>query len=124
MIFVFGSNLGGIHGAGAALVAWKQGYPMGLGSGFDAGSGCYGIPTKDERIQSMHIDRIALYVDQFIEYAELGHEQFKVTRIGCGLAGFDDEDIAPLFSSAPPNCYFDLKWAPYLHAGMRFWGTF
>ncbi len=50
--------------------------------------------------------------------------QFKVTRIGCGLAGLSDEDIAPMFLLAPNNCYFDTVWLPYLSDRAKFWGTF
>ena len=91
-IFVFGSNLGGNHGGGAALVAWKKfGAIYGQGVGLQGQS--YGIPT-------MHggVETIAPYVDEFIEFAEAHPEYFfYVTRVGCGIAGFTDREIAPLF---------------------------
>ncbi|HBB00115.1 MAG TPA: hypothetical protein DCZ19_03450 [Porphyromonadaceae bacterium] len=91
-IFVFGSNLGGNHGGGAALVAWKKfGAIYGQGVGLQGQS--YGIPT-------MHggVEAIAPYVDEFIEFAEAHPEYFfYVTRVGCGIAGFTDREIAPLF---------------------------
>lgn len=94
-IFVFGSNLGGNHGGGAALVAWKKfGAIYGQGVGLQGQS--YGIPT-------MHggVEAIAPYVDEFIEFAEAHPEYFfYVTRIGCGIAGFTDREIAPLFKKA------------------------
>lgn len=94
-IFVFGSNLGGNHGGGAALVAWKKfGAIYGQGVGLQGQS--YGIPT-------MHggVETIAPYVDEFIEFAEAHPEYFfYVTRIGCGIAGFTDREIAPLFKNA------------------------
>ena len=94
-IFVFGSNLGGNHGGGAALVAWKKfGAIYGQGVGLQGQS--YGIPT-------MHggVEAIAPYVDEFIAFAEAHPEYFfYVTRIGCGIAGFTDREIAPLFKKA------------------------
>ncbi len=94
-IFVFGSNLAGAHGGGAARVAYERfGAIWGLGVG-QAGQS-YAIPT-------MHggVDAIRPYVDQFIEFAKTRKDlKFFVTRIGCGIAGFQDKDIAPLFKSA------------------------
>ena len=91
-IFVFGSNLEGMHGGGAARLAYdKFGAIWGQGVGLQGQS--YGIPT-------MHggIDAIKPYVDEFIEFAKSHPElTFLVTRIGCGIAGFRDEEIAPLF---------------------------
>lgn len=93
-IFVFGSNLDGMHGGGAALIAYKKfGAIWGQGVGLQGQS--YGIPT-------MHggIDVIKPYVDKFIEFAKSHPElKFLVTRIGCGIAGFTDEEIAPLFKN-------------------------
>lgn len=94
-IFVFGSNLAGVHGGGAARVAYKKfGAVWGQGVGLQGQS--YGIPT-------MHggVDRIQPYVDEFIIFAEDHPElNFLVTRIGCGIAGFKDSEIAPLFERA------------------------
>ena len=91
-IFVFGSNLEGMHGGGAARLAYnKFGAIWGQGVGLQGQS--YGIPT-------MHggIEDIKPYVDEFIEFAKSHPELiFLVTRIGCGIAGFRDEEIAPLF---------------------------
>lgn len=94
-IFVFGSNLDGMHGGGAARAAYnKFGAIWGQGVGLQGQS--YGIPT-------MHggVDVIKPYVDEFINFAK-SHPQLKflVTRIGCGIAGFTDEEIAPLFKDA------------------------
>ena len=94
-IFVFGSNLAGAHGGGAARVAYERfGAIWGLGVGLAGQS--YAIPT-------MHggVDAIKPYVDQFIEFAKTRKDlKFFVTRIGCGIAGFLDKDIAPLFKNA------------------------
>ncbi len=94
-VFVFGSNLTGMHGGGAARYAHRHfGARWGVGVGMQGQS--YAIPT-------MHggVDAIQPYVDQFIDYASQHPEQhFLVTRIGCGIAGFRAQEIAPLFHSA------------------------
>ena len=94
-IFVFGSNLAGAHGGGAARVAFQTfGAVWGKGVGLQGQS--YAIPTMQGGV-----DTIQPYVDEFIQFAK-EHEQqiFLVTRIGCGIAGFRDEEIAPLFKKA------------------------
>ena len=94
-IFVFGSNLGGMHGGGAARVAYhKFGAVWGQGVGLQGRS--YAIPTMQGGV-----DTIKPYVDEFISFAKEHTElTFLVTRIGCGIAGFRDSEIAPLFSDA------------------------
>jgi len=94
-IFVFGSNLAGSHGGGAARVAhYKFGAIMGQGVGLQGQS--YAIPTMQGGV-----DTIRPYVDEFISFAKSHPElKFYVTRIGCGIAGFRDEEIAPLFREA------------------------
>lgn len=68
--------------------------------------------------------QVMYYVGAFIEYARKHPEHtFKVTKIGCGLAGFKDSEIAPMFQDAPANCMFDTAWKPWLPK-KRFWGTF
>ena len=98
-IFIFGSNLSGCHGAGAAKKALEFGAVMGKGVGFKGRT--YAIPTKDENIRTMPIEAIEPYVKQFIDYASKNqHLTFLVSKIGCGLAGYSPEDIAPLFEDA------------------------
>lgn len=94
-IFVFGSNLSGLHGGGAARVAYKKfGAVWGVGIGLQGNS--YAIPTMQGGV-----DTIKPYVDEFILFAMLRPELiFYVTRIGCGIAGFSDSEIAPLFQGA------------------------
>lgn len=94
-IFVFGSNLQGYHGAGAARMALdKFGAVWGQGVGLQGQS--YAIPTMEGGVET-----IKPYVDEFIDFAELHPEyQFLLTRVGCGIAGFTDEEIAPLFWEA------------------------
>lgn len=98
-IFVFGSNEAGMHGAGAAKQAKRFGAKMGVGNGIQGNT--YGIPTKNKRIETLSISRISKYVNEFIEYAIANPNLiFLVTPIGCGLAGYNATDIAPLFLNA------------------------
>ena len=94
-IFVFGSNLAGMHGGGAAYAAWRKfGAIMGQGVGLQGQS--YAIPTMQGGVET-----IRPYVDEYIAFAKAHPELFfYVTRIGCGIAGFRDEEIAPLFTAA------------------------
>ena len=91
-VFVFGSNLVGFHGGGAASIAFKK-----FGAKWGKGVGHYG---QTYAIPTMHggVDEIRPYVDEFIDFARQHPElTFLVTRIGCGIAGFTDKQIAPLF---------------------------
>ncbi len=94
-IFVFGSNLAGAHGGGAAFIAFRKfGAKWGQGVGLQGQS--YAIPTMQGSVET-----IKPYVDEFIEFARHHPEyKFLVTRIGCGIAGFQDKEIAPLFGNA------------------------
>ena len=94
-IFVFGSNLAGMHGGGAARIARLHfGAVMGKGVGLQGQS--YAIPTMQGGVET-----IRPYVEEFIIFAHQHPEKhFLVTPIGCGIAGFEAEDIAPLFESA------------------------
>lgn len=114
VIFVFGSNLAGRHGAGAALAAiLKYGAVYWEGDGHHGQS--YAIPTKDQNIARMTLDQIRPYVERFVAYANAHpSEKFFVTRIGCGLAGNDDRDIAPMFKGCGDNCSFANEWRRYL----------
>lgn len=99
-IFVFGSNLSGMHGAGAAKTALGWGAVWGQASGLQGKT--YGIPTKDATIRrTLRLEEIKPFVDKFIEFAKNNPElTFLVTEIGCGLAGYTPKDIAPLFKQA------------------------
>jgi hypothetical protein len=110
MIFVFGSNLAGRHGKGAALTAYKQhGAVYGQGYGLQGNS--FAIPTKDEDLNTLPLNKIRKYVESFIKFAKLNSDmKFSVTRIGCGLAGYEDHDIAPMFKNAPDNCILPAGW--------------
>lgn len=113
-IFVFGSNTAGIHGAGAAKHAYdKHGARYGDGYGHRGNS--FAIPTKDDDVMSLDKDLIAAFVCGFLAYATCKRKlSFYVTQIGCGLAGYKKEDIAPMLLGAPTNCMFDIEWKPFL----------
>ena len=114
-ILVFGSNLAGIHGAGAALHARKH-YGAILGKGIGLQGSSYAIPTKDEHIKTLPLERIKPHVDEFLRFADEHHEMvFNVTRIGCGLAGYKDKDIAPMFRDAPVNCKLPDEWQEIIY---------
>jgi hypothetical protein len=113
-VWVFGSNLAGIHGAGAAEVARdRYGYPMGTGIGREGQA--YGIPTKDRDLNTRSLADVRVGVERFIRHAKSRpSDYFFVTAIGCGYAGFTPDQIAPLFVNAPANCSFPEPWRPYL----------
>lgn len=94
-IFVFGSNLAGHHGGGAALLAWRKwGAVWGQGVGLQGQT--YGIPTMHGSPEA-----IRPYVDEFVDFARRHPElTFLVTEVGCGIAGFTPAQIAPLFADA------------------------
>ena len=96
-IFVFGSNLAGIHGGGAAFDALsKFGAIYGQGTGIQGKS--YAIPTKDDNIESLPLGIIEKHIADFIEFAKAHPDlEFLVTQIGCGLAGYSIEDISSIF---------------------------
>jgi hypothetical protein len=102
-IFVFGANLVGRHGKGAALYA-KNNCGAIQGQGYGRQGNSFGIPTKDGRLHTLSLSSIEKHVMGFITYATDNPDlQFKLTPIGCGLAGYSPEDIAPMFVSAPSN---------------------
>ena len=106
-IFVFGSNLAGAHGGGAArIAAVRFGAIMGQGVGLQGQS--YAIPTMQGGV-----DTIKPYVDEFIAFAKDNNNlTFFVTRIGCGIAGFTDDEISPLFEKAHDveNIVLPVDW--------------
>ena len=112
-IFVFGSNISGRHGAGAAKTALERfGAVYGQGIGLMGYS--YGIPTKDRHLKVLDIIIIESYIDDFIRFTLDNKDmEFQVTSLGTGLAGYSHETIAPLFKGSK-NCYFDERWKPFL----------
>ena len=103
-VFVFGSNLEGRHFGGAARTAFdKFGAVMGKGVGTQGQS--YAIPSMGG------IDQLRMYAVDFIEYAELRPDlTFYLTRVGCGIAGYTDEEIAPIFKDCPLNVIKPAGW--------------
>lgn len=120
-IWVFGSNLQGIHGGGAALVA-KEEYGAQMGVSRGRTGNAYAIPTKTSPWgQKLALNEIREYVDEFIRYAtEHSTDAFLVTRVGCMLAGWTNEDIGPMFADAPPNCIFETEWQYIISKNRRF----
>lgn len=114
MIFVFGSNLAGRHGRGAANFALRNhGAIYGQGWGLQGNS--FAIPTKDANIKTLPLDFIRSYVDKFKEFAvEHPELTFQLTPIGCGLAGYKHEDIGPMFKGSPPNVVIPVEFQPYV----------
>lgn len=118
-VFVFGSNLAGIHGAGAAEVAHRvYNYPMGLGAGFHSSEDkleAFGIPTKGWHFNVLPLESIKLYIDYLLAWViKNPTKAFFITRIGCGYANYNDSEIAPMFKGFPPNCSFAEPWKKYL----------
>jgi hypothetical protein len=112
-IWVFGSNTAGRHGKGEAKVAHVS-----FGARYKIGRGltgnAYAIPTKDGNLKVLPIADIKASIQEFLQYAtEHPKLQFFVTRVGCDLAGFRNEEIAPLFAGAPLNCSFAEEWRDF-----------
>jgi hypothetical protein len=137
MILVFGSNEGGIHGAGAARFAYeKRGARWGTSYGLNGKS--FAIPTKGFIMkrefgetsrayvgETLSLGQIADYVTGFKAFAKGRPDlTFQVTCIGCGLAGLKHEDIAPMFEGSPSNCLFDNLWYDWLGPTAMYWGSF
>ena len=112
-VFVFGSNLKGIHGAGAAKTAHRHyGALYGFGVGLKGQS--YAIPTKDHYLQTLPLSVIKRYATEFVSSTLVeGKLWYLVTAVGCGLAGYEPYQIAPLFKGAI-NCWFPDSWRPFL----------
>jgi len=110
MIFVFGSNMAGRHGKGAALTAVKK-YGAIYGQWYGKQGNSFAIPTKDATLHTLPLEYINEYVKLFLEFASEHPEmEFKVTKIGCGLAGYKEKDIMPMFENAPKNCHLPWSW--------------
>lgn len=122
-IFVFGSNLAGRHGKGAALHA-RQHYGAKNGQGEGRHGNSYAIPTKRTPWETLPLDVISGHVATFKRYAWLRQkmhleEQFLLTPIGCGLAGYTPEQIAPMFADAPSNVVIPPEFLAILRGYRR-----
>jgi len=115
-VFCFGSNEKGRHGLGAAKLAYNE-FGAVWGKGFGLFGQSFAIPTKDENIETLPLDKIQTYIQAF-EVQVINHPTliFYVTQIGCGYAGYTPKDIAPLFKSCYqlPNVYMpESFWEIY-----------
>jgi len=109
-IFVFGSNLAGRHGKGAAKDALRL-YGASYGQGIGIQGRSYAIPTKDHYLNVLPIERIDKDVKIFVSFTRDNPKiNFFITRVGCGLAGYKDYEIAPLFKGIGDNCRVHLDW--------------
>jgi hypothetical protein len=112
-VFVFGSNLAGRHGKGAALFA-KQHYGAIPGVGVGRTGNAYGIPTKNERLEVLPLITIGEFINNFIQYAYASPDDtFLLTPIGTGLAGYDKVEIFKLIRNCAPlpsNIVFTKEW--------------
>lgn len=110
-IWVFGSNLRGQHGAGSAKRA-REDYGAEWGVSVGPTGNAYAIPTKESPWgATLSLQQIEAHVHNFLRYARTHPElHFKIVAIGCGLAGFKPEQIAPMFKNAPPNCELPLEF--------------
>lgn len=113
LVFVFGSNEAGMHGGGAARHALERfGAEYGVAHGLQGRS--YAIPTCDRKIKPLKLGMVELYVQRFLAFARDHDElEFLVTKVGCGIAGFTEAEIAPLFKDAPDNCLLPEGWRGY-----------
>lgn len=113
-VFVFGSNEAGRHGKGAAKFAreWR-GAVYGQGWGLQGNS--FAIPTKDAHLRTLPLEVIKTYVDKFLVFCAAHPDKtFQITPIGCGLAGYKPEQIAPMFKDVPTNCMLPLEFVDAL----------
>jgi hypothetical protein len=123
-IFVFGSNEAGRHGAGAAKYAYeKYGACMGQAMGLQGRS--FGIPTRDTNLNTLPLHKIDGYIAGFTMAVSIHSDSldFYITRIGCGLAGYKDEEIAPLFqfTTSGKGVIFPIQWKPYLNEKFHYY---
>lgn len=123
-IFVFGSNMAGRHGAGAALAALKfHGAIFGKGEGLAGNS--YALPTKGWHVEMLTFEEVLPGIERFKKFARDNPKlTFQLTRVGCGRAGFTDAEIAPTFDDAPTNVLMPEEWRPYLTRDFQYWGAF
>lgn len=121
-VFVFGANEKGIHGAGAAKTALRWGAEMGK---YGAMGNTYGIPTKDIKIETLPINKISGYVIDFLKYAIANKDkEFLVTKIGCGLAGYKEEEIAPLFQGVIDHKIENVLLPESFYKHLKSFGSF
>lgn len=113
-VFVFGSNVEGRHGKGAAKFAMQNfGAKYGIGEGMTGR--CYALPTVGRGIKKMPLSQIQEHVNKFISYAKVNEDlTFLVTKVGCGLAGYTAADIGPMFKEAPGNVVLPVEFETFI----------
>lgn len=113
-VFVFGSNLAGLHRGGAAKIAKDRfGALQGIGRGWSGQS--FAIPTLNEHFQPMPLSQIAHYIDDFKIYTNNHPQQtYFVTSVGCGGAGYQPKDIAPLFKGISNNVILPIRFKNFV----------
>ena len=117
-IFVFGSNMAGTHAGGAAKTAHLHfGAMKGVGRGWSGQS--FAIPTMNEHLQQMPLSQIQHYIDDFKIYTK-NHPKSKyfVTSVGCGVAGYKVEEIAPMFKGISHNVIFPASFRPFVEKAL------
>lgn len=109
-VFCFGSNALGEHYGGAARYAYDHfGAIWGRGEGIQGQS--YAIPTLSKAMKPYSISMLERITGTFIYYAKQHPEKtFLLTKVGCGIAGFSEAEIAPLFKYAPRNVVKPERW--------------
>lgn len=115
MIFVFGSNLAGDHSNGVSLYALRN-YGAKRREGIGHFNKSYALPVKGLYMEVLPLEIIQGYVDQFISYAKTQPKlQFAVTKVGCGIDGYTDRDMAPMFTRCPNNCILHEDWVKIIY---------
>ena len=116
-VLVFGSNESGVHGAGAARLAYDC-YGAKIRCGFGPMGNSFAVPTKDWNIGPLSLSDIKFYVNRFIAYTHFkdSHDiSYFLTSLGCGLAGHSPSDIAPMFKDCDPSKFsFPDTWQEFL----------
>jgi hypothetical protein len=106
---IVGTNESGLHGAGIALKAYKD-WNLMPGQGFGPSGSCFGIPTKDWHVQTLPLFIIKQYIGRYINWVRKNPQYIHyVTKVGCGLAGYEIQDIAPMFEELK---LFKNVWMP------------
>jgi hypothetical protein len=115
-VFVFGSNIAGRHDQGAALEALRSRGAI-YGNGFGPQGNSYAIPTKDEYLRLLPLEKIAAGIDSFLDFARTHPwSLFEVTPIACDYPGYNPERIAPLFNCVPHNVTLPQVFKDVVHA--------
>lgn len=109
-VFVFGSNLAGLHNGGAAKQAHAD-FNAEIGVGEGLTGQCYAFPTLDSGLNKLNVGELGRSRDNFYRCAVLNPDkEFLLTKVGCGIAGFPEEQMKALFESVPSNVILPTDW--------------